>query len=143
MSVRIKASYTDDRELARLQRRLAPGIERCRLPKEQKGEHKRAYIDWNSNASDQEKKENLIPNSERSPEELREMGRKGGIASGKARREKRDLQKMAKLWLKTFEDLENQDRKKSGEILDRLQREAVKLARSPGEAARKYKNDLM
>lgn len=33
--------------------------------------------------------ENLIPNSERSPEELREMGRKGGIASGKARREKK------------------------------------------------------
>ena len=30
--------------------------------------------------------ENLIPNSERSPEELREMGRKGGIASGEARR---------------------------------------------------------
>ena len=30
--------------------------------------------------------QNLIPNSERSPEELREMGRKGGIASGEARR---------------------------------------------------------
>ena len=33
--------------------------------------------------------ENLIPNSERSPEELREMGRKGGIKSGEARREKK------------------------------------------------------
>lgn len=55
MSVRIKVSYTEELELAKLQRRLAPGIERCRLPKEQKGEHKRAYIDWNSNASDQEK----------------------------------------------------------------------------------------
>ena len=33
--------------------------------------------------------ENLIPNSERSPEELREMARKGGIASGKARKEKK------------------------------------------------------
>lgn len=32
--------------------------------------------------------QNLIPNSERSPEELREMGRKGGIASGEARRNK-------------------------------------------------------
>lgn len=32
--------------------------------------------------------QNLIPNSERTPEELREMARKGGIASGKARREK-------------------------------------------------------
>ena len=33
--------------------------------------------------------ENLIPISERSTEEVREMGRKGGIASGKARREKK------------------------------------------------------
>ena len=39
---------------------------------------------------------NLIPNTERSPEELREMGRKGGIASGKARR-KRDLRKMMQM----------------------------------------------
>ena len=31
---------------------------------------------------------NLIPNSERTPEQLREMTRKGGIASGVARREK-------------------------------------------------------
>lgn len=38
---------------------------------------------------------NLIPNTERSPEELREMGRKGGIASGKSRRKKRELQKLA------------------------------------------------
>ncbi len=42
---------------------------------------------------------NLIPNTERSPEELREMGRRGGIASGKARRRKRDLQKLAKMLL--------------------------------------------
>lgn len=42
---------------------------------------------------------NLIPNYERSPEELREMGRKGGIASGKARRRKRDLQKLARMLL--------------------------------------------
>ena len=31
----------------------------------------------------------LIPNSQRTPEELREQTRKGGIASGKARREKK------------------------------------------------------
>jgi len=31
--------------------------------------------------------ENLIPNSERSPSELRENGKKGGIASGESRRE--------------------------------------------------------
>lgn len=38
--------------------------------------------------------ENLIPNSQRSPSEVRENGRKGGIASGKARREKRTIQKI-------------------------------------------------
>ena len=32
---------------------------------------------------------NLIPNSERSPEELRKIGRKGGIKSGEARRKNR------------------------------------------------------
>ena len=37
---------------------------------------------------------NLIPNSERSPREVRENGRKGGIASGKARREKKTIQKI-------------------------------------------------
>ena len=36
---------------------------------------------------------NLIPNSQRTPEELREMTRNGGIASGKARRKKSDLKK--------------------------------------------------
>lgn len=36
---------------------------------------------------------NLIPNSERTPEKLREMTRKGGIASGKARRKKANLKK--------------------------------------------------
>ena len=40
---------------------------------------------------------NLIPNTERSPEELREMGRKGGIKSGESRRRKRDLQKNVKM----------------------------------------------
>lgn len=37
--------------------------------------------------------QNLIPNSQRTPEELREITRMGGIASGKARREKRDRHK--------------------------------------------------
>lgn len=35
--------------------------------------------------------ENLIPCSERSKEEARELGRKGGIASGIARRERKTL----------------------------------------------------
>ncbi len=38
---------------------------------------------------------NLIPNSQRSHQELQEMGRKGGIASGKARRRNRELRKIA------------------------------------------------
>lgn len=42
---------------------------------------------------------NLIPNTERSPEELREMGRKGGIKSGESRRKKRELQKLARVIL--------------------------------------------
>lgn len=45
--------------------------------------------------------QNLIPNSQRSPSELREMTRKGGIASGKARRERADLRKQMQLWLET------------------------------------------
>lgn len=35
--------------------------------------------------------ENLIPTNQRSKEEARELGRKGGIASGKARRERKTL----------------------------------------------------
>ena len=38
---------------------------------------------------------NLVPNSERTPSELREMRKKGGINSGKARREKANLRKVA------------------------------------------------
>ena len=34
---------------------------------------------------------NLVPNSERSPNEVRENGKKGGIASGEARRNKKLL----------------------------------------------------
>lgn len=52
MSVRIKVSYTDELELARVMRRLAPGIERCRHKKQQ-GRYKRVYIDWNSNVTNQ------------------------------------------------------------------------------------------
>lgn len=34
-------------------------------------------------------KQNLIPASERDPEQVKELGRQGGVASGKARREKK------------------------------------------------------
>lgn len=40
---------------------------------------------------------NLIPNSERSPSELREMGRKGGIRSGESRRKNKRLRESAEL----------------------------------------------
>lgn len=43
--------------------------------------------------------ENLIPQSERTKEEQREIARQGGIASGKARREKADLRRQMQLWL--------------------------------------------
>lgn len=46
MSVKIKVSYTDDLELARIMRRLAPNIKQCRHAREQKGGYKRAYIDY-------------------------------------------------------------------------------------------------
>nr|DAZ72399.1 MAG TPA: hypothetical protein [Caudoviricetes sp.] len=42
---------------------------------------------------------NLIPNSERSPTELSEMGKAGGIASGKARRRKRSMKEAADYYL--------------------------------------------
>ena len=43
--------------------------------------------------------ENLIPNEERTPSERRENARKGGIASGKARRRKRSMKEAADLFL--------------------------------------------
>lgn len=43
--------------------------------------------------------QNIIPNSERTPEERREIARAGGIASGAARRRKRSLREAADLYL--------------------------------------------
>lgn len=54
------------------------------------------------------REDNLIPNSQRSPEELREMGRKGGIKSGESRRKKRDLEKRMKIFMEIFGNLEKQ-----------------------------------
>lgn len=42
---------------------------------------------------------NLKPNKDRTPSELREMTRKGGIASGKARREKKTMRQLAEICL--------------------------------------------
>ena len=68
---------------------------------------------------------NLIPNSERSPEELREMGRKGGIASGKARRKRRDTLKMAKLWFEVFDELESKDKARAKQIYKELMKRVL------------------
>lgn len=58
--------------------------------------------------------ENLIPFNERSEDEVREMNRRGGINSGKARRKKADLRKaMQEAMLATWED--NKGNKKTGE----------------------------
>lgn len=43
--------------------------------------------------------QNLIPMEKRSPEEAREMGRKGGRASGESRRRKKSLREAAELYL--------------------------------------------
>lgn len=43
--------------------------------------------------------ENLVPMQDRSPEERQELGRKGGVASGAARRRKRSLIDTADLYL--------------------------------------------
>lgn len=49
--------------------------------------------------------QNLIPNKNRTPEELREMTRKAGIASGKARRAKRDRhQRIKEIFALAVED---------------------------------------
>ena len=57
---------------------------------------------------------NLIPNSERTPEELRAQTKKAGIASGKARRRKADLRRaMQEALEQTFTDKDG--RKKTGE----------------------------
>ena len=45
--------------------------------------------------------QNLIPNNERSPSEVRENGRKGGKRSGEVRREKADLRKVIQTWLES------------------------------------------
>ena len=46
---------------------------------------------------------NLIPNSERTPSELREMARNGGLASGEARRKRKTLKEELLLMLEDEE----------------------------------------
>lgn len=65
--------------------------------------------------------QNLIPNSERSPDEVRKNGRKGGIASGKARRNKKLLRECLE------ELLEKEMTDKSGNTVSGAEALAVKL----------------
>lgn len=76
---------------------------------------------------------NLIPNTERTPEELREMGRKGGIASGKARRKKKKLQQEVKLFFQVFDEIEKKDPKKVRLLLQNLISRGMKHGESPKE----------
>jgi hypothetical protein len=65
-------------------------------------------------------KDNLIPNSERTPEELREMTRKGGIRSGEVRREKKLLSQIYAEFLEKEHDViskEGERKKMSGQAL--------------------------
>lgn len=55
----------------------------------------------------------LIPNSQRTPDELREQTRKGGIASGKARREKKLLSQIyGEMLADEYEIIINGEKKK-------------------------------
>lgn len=61
---------------------------------------------------------NLVPNSERSPEKVRENAQKGGIASGKARAEKKLLREALRELLDTeFEDKKAGDTKQGVDVL--------------------------
>ena len=73
--------------------------------------------------------DNLIPNSKRSPEELREMTRKGGIASGEARRAKRDMRERMKLML------EEKPKGKDYTYADRLTESMLTIAANPKNGA--------
>lgn len=75
--------------------------------------------------------QNLIPNSERTPEQLREMTRKGGIASGKARREKASLKKAIK-WLLEESDI----RITKGDIYETYKKQGIDISElTPGQLA--------
>ena len=67
---------------------------------------------------------NLVPNSERTPEELKEMTRLGGIASGKARREKKLMKEIYAEFLAKEHNIKDEsgvDKKISGsELLGRV-----------------------
>ena len=58
--------------------------------------------------------ENLIPNSARTPEELQQMTRNGGKASGKARRDKKNLRLALEALLEKLQDDPDGGKRKTG-----------------------------
>lgn len=71
--------------------------------------------------------QNLKPLGERTKEEQREIQRKGGIASGKARAEKRDLRKALEMLLEqTFTDKKGVTRTGAQAITEKLFSEVMK-----------------
>lgn len=64
--------------------------------------------------------QNLIPNSERTPKQRRENAKKAGIASGEARRKKRDL----KLAIQALLEADIKD-KKTGDVMSGAEALAV------------------
>lgn len=62
--------------------------------------------------------ENLIPNSQRTPEELHAMTVAGGIASGKARREKKSFREAMEILLEQLVERKDKD----GNVLEKVPR---------------------
>ena len=86
--------------------------------------------------------ENLIPTTKLTESERRELARKGGIASGKARRERADMRKLLAMML------EEQIPSKSGESMtyaERMTKSMMTIASDPkqgGAAVRAYQTIL-
>ena len=72
---------------------------------------------------------NLIPCDRRSKEEAREIGKKGGIASGEARRAKRDMRERMKMML------EEKPKGKEYTYADRLTESMLTIAANPKNGA--------
>lgn len=74
---------------------------------------------------------NLIPMNTRSKEEASELGRKGGIASGKARREKATMKKTLEMLLDTVPKCESNP---EGKTFRELTTEGLMIGATQGKA---------
>ena len=84
--------------------------------------------------------QNLIPNSQRTPEELREMTRKAGIASGEARRRKKrgaELMRAVLAMPELSEDVIKEMAALGYDDPEQLSKELVMYARQVEKAIRK------